>query len=182
MWWNLKTQIVMKLKNSNCDKTQKLNLWWNSKLKFWWNSNLNDNKTQNLKLQEKTLIVTKLKLWEEKKLKNLKCDQLKLWQNSITKIMIHSTTQILKTSTKNQILSKTQIVMKLKLWWSSKTLILMKLKNSNCDKTQKLKFNPKLKAWRKKPSKTQNLTTQIVTKLKKSNYYKTQKLKLWQNS
>ena len=30
----LKIQIVMKLKNSNCDKTQKLKLWWNSKTKI----------------------------------------------------------------------------------------------------------------------------------------------------
>ena len=28
---NSKTQIVIKLKNSNCDKTQKLELWLNSK-------------------------------------------------------------------------------------------------------------------------------------------------------
>ena len=76
------------------------------------------------------------------------------------------------------------------------------LRNSNCDKSQKLKLWPnwrKIKLW-------QNPNAQIVTKLKSSNcdktqklnlwrkktlklkflhnsnYYKTQKLKLWQNS
>ena len=60
----LKTQIVMKFKNSNCDETQKLTLWWNlttqtmmlfKKLKLGWNS--------------KTEIGMKLK--------NSKCDQTK---------------------------------------------------------------------------------------------------------
>ena len=46
---------------------------------------------------------------------------------------------------------------------------MTKLKNSNCDKTQKLKF------W-------QNSKTQIVTKLKKHFFNKIQKLKLWQYS
>ena len=31
LWQNLKTQIVAKLKKSNCDKTQKLKLWSHSK-------------------------------------------------------------------------------------------------------------------------------------------------------
>ena len=34
---------------------------------------------------------------------------------------------------------KTQIVMKLKLGGNSKTKIVIKLKNSNCEETQKLK-------------------------------------------
>ena len=60
----LETQIVMKLKNSFGDKTQKLKLWQNSK----------------------TQIVTKLKLWQ-----NPNCDQTRvvrkksktqMWQNS----------------------------------------------------------------------------------------------------
>ena len=34
----LKNLIVMKLKNSNCDKTQKLKLWWNLETQMWWNS------------------------------------------------------------------------------------------------------------------------------------------------
>ena len=93
-----------------------------------------------------------------------------------------------------------QKTQQLKLCWNSKTQIVMKLKNSNCYKTQK-KFNcdgtqtliaiklkksncdnskihivTKLKMWREKKSKAQN-----VTKLKNSIYEKTQKLKLWQN-
>ena len=51
---------------------------------------------------------------------------------------------------------------------------MTKLENSNCDKTQKLKFLQN--------SKTKNMTklkkTKNVTKLKKSNFYKTPKLKL----
>ena len=35
-----KTQIVVRLKNSNCDQTEKLKLWWN----------LNSDETQKLKL------------------------------------------------------------------------------------------------------------------------------------
>ena len=42
LWWNSKTQIViklktpivLKLKNSNCDEIQKLKLWWNLKTKM----------------------------------------------------------------------------------------------------------------------------------------------------
>ena len=55
---------------------------------------------------------------------------------------------------------------KIKLWWNSKTQIVMKLQNSNCDETQKLKL-----WW--------NSKTQIVMKLKNSKCDKTQKLKLW---
>ena len=53
MWWNSKTHIVKKksLKNSNCDKTQNLKLWQKS----------NCHKTQ---------VVTKLKLWP-----NSNCDK-----------------------------------------------------------------------------------------------------------
>ena len=60
---------------------------------------------------------------------------------------------------KNTDFDKTQ---HLKLWQNSKTLIVTKLKNSNCVKTKK--------------------KTQIVTKLKNTNCDKTQKLKLCQNS
>ena len=57
---NWKTQMVIKLKNSNFDETQKLILWWNSK----------------------TQIVIKLKIQIVIKLKNSKCEEtqkLKLW-------------------------------------------------------------------------------------------------------
>ena len=62
--------------------------------------------------------------------------------------------------------------------WNSKTKIMTKLQNSNCDKT------PKLKLWKKK-KKSNFDKTQIVTKLNNSKCDKTQivaKLKLWQNS
>ena len=105
-WWkNAKTQMVTKLKNSNCDKTKKKS---------------NFDKAQKLKLllNSKNQIVTQLKLWKKSncdktkiltKLKNFKCDKiqivtklkLKLWQNA-----------------------KTHIVKKLELW---KILILEKL-------------------------------------------------------
>ena len=57
---------------------------------------------------------------------------------------------------------------KLKLWWYSETQVVMELKNSNCDETQKPNCN--------------DLKTQIVMKFKNSNCDKTQKPKLWQNS
>ena len=41
LWWNSKTKNVIKLK-SNCDETQKL--------KLWWIANVNVDKTQKLKL------------------------------------------------------------------------------------------------------------------------------------
>ena len=37
MWQNLKTQILTKLKKSNCDKTQKTNCDKIQKLKLWQN-------------------------------------------------------------------------------------------------------------------------------------------------
>ena len=69
MWQNLRTQIVTKLKNSNCDQTQNLKLWqlknslWKKlKPKFWHNSNY--YKTQKLNLwqnaQTQYVLVTRL--------------------------------------------------------------------------------------------------------------------------
>ena len=99
-------------------------------------------------------------------------DKNKLWQNSKT--------QIVKKNLKTQ-----------KLWQNSKTLIVKKLKNSNRDKTQKLKVKPNTKIlnvtkfktsnWTKKENcdKTQKL--KIATKLEISNCDKTKKSKLWQN-
>ena len=67
--------------------------------------------------------------------------------------------------------SKTQIVTKVKnsnydnsktqIWTKLKTLIVTKLTNSSCDRTQNLKL------WRKK-----NPKTEIVTKLRNSNWDK----------
>ena len=56
MWQNSKTRNVTKLKNWNCDKTQKFKLWHNSKTE-------NCYKSQKLQLwkNSKTQIVTKLK-------------------------------------------------------------------------------------------------------------------------
>ena len=83
MWWNLKTQIVIQLNNTNWDETHKLKLRQNlttqivMKLKdpLWQNSKKSkDDKTQTM---------TKLKLWQ-----NSNCDKtqivtnLKLRQNS----------------------------------------------------------------------------------------------------
>ena len=63
LWCNSKTQIVMKLRNPNCDKAlkKKKNCDETKKLKWWQNSN--GDKTQIIKLWQnsKTLIVTKLK-------------------------------------------------------------------------------------------------------------------------
>ena len=107
LWQNLKTQIVIKLKNSNGDKTQKLKLWQNSKtqnvkkLNLWQKSNC-----------DKTQIVTILKLWQ-----NSNCDQTKIVREK-------SKTQMLQISIvreKNQ---------KLKF---DKTCIVTKLENSNYD-------------------------------------------------
>ena len=81
----------MKLKNSNCDKTQKLKLWLNSKthivikLELWWNSKteiviklktLKGNKTKKKVKNSKAQVQTKLN--------NSNCDKtqkLKLWQD-----------------------------------------------------------------------------------------------------
>ena len=78
LWWNLKTQKVMKLKNSNCDEIQKLiviklknsNCDKTWKLKLWWNAKtqiaikLNNSKCDHIQ------IVTKLK--------NSNCDKATL--------------------------------------------------------------------------------------------------------
>ena len=75
---------------------------------------------------------------------------------------------------------KTRIVMKLKtqIWWNSKTEIVMKQKNWNCDKLQKLKlwWNSKIKRVIKLKKDSNG------TKLKSSSCDKTQKLILWHNS
>ena len=59
-----------------------------------------------------------------------------------------------------------KIKMKKKKWLSSKTQMMTKFKNTNCDKTQTLKI------W-------QNSKTQILMKLKNSNCDETQKLQMW---
>ena len=56
----------MKLKNSNCEKIQKLNLWWNSKTQM-----VTKHKNWNCD-QTKTQIVTKLKNSNSDKTQKLK--------------------------------------------------------------------------------------------------------------
>ena len=46
---NLKNQIVMKPKNSNCDETKKIKLWWNLKTQIVMKLKNSDfDETQNL--------------------------------------------------------------------------------------------------------------------------------------
>ena len=111
-----KTQIY-KIEKLKCDKTQKLKMWQNSKT---WNvtklKNSKCDKTQKLKMWQNSQTQNETKLT---KLTNLKCDnKIKMWQNS------------------KYDNSKTQNVKKT----TPKTQIVTKLKNSNSDETQKLKF------------------------------------------
>ena len=80
MWQNSKTEIVTKLNNSKCDKTQKLKMWQNSKTEIVTkpkNSNCYKAKnTQIVTKNTKTLIVTILKKYYFVKTQNIK-----LWQN-----------------------------------------------------------------------------------------------------
>ena len=117
---NYKTQKVTKLKNSICDKTQKLKLWQNSKTQIFTTKNLNYSicdKTQKPELWQnyKKESLTKLK-------KKWKTYKVKLWQNSKTSIV---------SNLKNFNQYKTQKL---------KTLTCNKSKNSSCDKTQILKL------------------------------------------
>ena len=69
MWWNSETQIVMKLKNSKGDKTQKFNCDNSScgktqivlRLKLWQNSSCDQTKNSNCDKSKKTQFVTKQK-------------------------------------------------------------------------------------------------------------------------
>ena len=79
-----KTQIVTWRKNSNCDKTQKLKLLPNSKTQnVTRRKNPNCGKTHKPKLLQnsKTQIVIKLKLCQYQNCK--KTQKLKVWQNLI---------------------------------------------------------------------------------------------------
>ena len=145
MWWNLKTQIVMKLKNWKCDKIKiKSNCdvtltEIRTKLKLGQNSNCEGEKHNNQN-------VTKLNLWQNLRTQIMtnskngdKTKKKQLWQNSKTPIV----TKLKMWGEKN---SKTQNVTKLKLWQNSRTQIMTQLKHS--------------KLW-------QNSETQIVTVLEK---------------
>ena len=130
---------MTKIKNSTCDKTQKLEMWQNSET-------LNGEKNQDVTTK-------KLKMWHNsktknlKKLKNTQCDktqtqnvttqQLKQWPNLKTQnvylFLFHSTKIYV---TQKQLQLKTQIVTKLKTsnWWNTKIV-----QNSISDKTLKKK-------------------------------------------
>ena len=129
MWQNSKSQIVTKLKNSNCDRTQKLKLWPNSKLKLGKNpntqivqkvKNANGDKTQKVKLCKFFKTLTTLKYSNRDKTQKLKLwpnSKLKLWQNSYCD--------------KTPIVTKLKMwrnVAKLKLWQNARTQIMTKLK------------------------------------------------------
>ena len=123
----------MKLKNSNCDETNKLKAWWNlkthcdktQKLKLWWNLKIQivmKLKNSGCDKNSKTLIVTKLKnsKWR-------KTQKIKSWQNSINKNVTN-----------------------LKLWQNSKTKIVATLfancdENLNYDKSQFMRRKTNLK-------------------------------------
>ena len=63
--------------NSNCDETEKLQLWLNAKIILWWNSKIYCDKTQKLKLwlNSKTQILIKTQNWNCDKLKKKLCDK-----------------------------------------------------------------------------------------------------------
>ena len=94
---NLKTPIVMKLKNSNCDETQKLRRKTQivTKLKLWQNLNCDINRKRKTQQNSRTQIVkilpklklqpnwimTKLHLWRRKTLTvAFSTNILTLWQ------------------------------------------------------------------------------------------------------
>ena len=80
LWWNSKSQILMKPKNSNCDETQKLKLWWISNTQIV-------TKLKNSFCDENQIVM---------KLKNSNCDEtpkVKFWRNSKTQIVKTSITQ-----------------------------------------------------------------------------------------
>ena len=82
LWKDSTTQIVTKLKNSNCEKTKNSNCDITQKLKVWQKKIVTKQKISNcdmilMKLKSTNYDKTqKLKLWQLQK--------LKLWQNSKT--------------------------------------------------------------------------------------------------
>ena len=99
-----------------------------------------NSKTQNVS-KLITLIVTKLKKWQNSrtqnvtKLKNSKCDNAQK-----LKMRPNSKTQKFNKTKKKYIYNKTK---ELKLWQNVLAKIVTKLRNWNCDKTHKLKFSKK---------------------------------------
>ena len=125
-----KPQIVTKLKNSNCDKSKKNSSFDKTQtLKLWQNS-----KTE-IAIKIKKIILTNLKTWVVTTQK-LNCEK----SQSVTKpkniIVKNSKTQFVP-KLKNSICDKTQ---NFKLWQNSKTQMVTKFKNYFCDQTQKPKL------------------------------------------
>ena len=114
----------MKLKNSNCDDTQKLKLLWNSKTQIVMkleNSNCDKTQTQivmnpnNSKCDE----IQKLKLWQ-----NSNCDKFQI----VTKLKLYKNSNCDKTwKLKNSNCEEKN--QKLKFWQNSKTWIVTKLES-----------------------------------------------------
>ena len=146
MWWNSKTQILMKVKTKIVMK-KKLILWWNSKIKLWLNSKTQIVNTLKSSNRDKT---QKLKWLQNSKMQiGTKLKKLKLGQDSKTQIVTQLKLWKIQIGTKLRLWqnSQTQSVTQLKLWqkskprfWqNSKTQIWINLKNCNCDKTWTLK-------------------------------------------
>ena len=123
--------------------------------------------SQNCDKTKKNPNVKKPKNSNWDKTQNSDCDKtqkIKFWQNLRTKIV---TTQKLKLWKNLKNLNLT----KLKRWQNSKSQMVKKIQNSNCQEAQKTNFEKKtwkLKLWWTQILKLgQNPKTQIVTKLKK---------------
>ena len=154
----------MKLKNSNCDKTQKHKLWQNSITQIVIKLNSNGDKTQKLNLWQlkkskcdKTQLVTKLNMWQ-----NSTCDKtpiltkLKLWQNSscdktqiVTKLKLREKRKKKIKCYKSDIVTVLTVVTKKTFFtiffgkfFSTAKKISQKNSNSNsnCDESQNLKL------------------------------------------
>ena len=147
---------MTKLKNSNCDQTQKPKLW-----------------QIVIKIKNSNCDKTKKKSNFDKTKKNLNCDKTQSEKHKKLKLGPNSETEIV-TNLKNSKCDKTQ---KLK-WWPYQNCKKKKVKNSHCDKTF-FSFTTFLSHEIVFLKKSKN---QIVTTLKNSNCVKTQKLKLRQNS
>ena len=103
LWKNLKTQNVMYVKNSNCNKTQKLKWWQSSRTEIVTElKNSKCDKTQKLMCVK----IQKPNMWQ-----NL---LIQIWQNSETKIFEKLKTQYV-TKFKNSICDYTKNSNKTKL-------------------------------------------------------------------
>ena len=137
-----KGQIVTKLKNSNGDK--------NPKLKLWRKSNC-----------DKTQIVTKLKLW-----RNSNCDK-----SQVVTVVTVVTVMTKKKIPPKKLFSHFFFFTIFPSFFTKNKFHQKKLKNLNCDETQKLKL-----WWNLKRDETQKL--KLWWNSKKSNCDETQKTQI----